>query len=135
LALAQQPAPHHRSLGLAIRHSTDSQLDPAVVEQHPIPRPQGLDELLMADLDLVGFQFQLPTLWGGRAGGAGGGARTSTHEGHDSSPNQPLKRALDPPRPDLRTLEVAQQRNGPARRLRRLPYVGSRLPMGVRVAM
>ena len=74
-------------------------------------------------------------MWGGRAEGAGGGARTSTHEGHDSSPNQPLKRALDPPRPDLRTLEVAQQRNGPARRLRRLPYVGSRLPMGVRVAM
>src|SRR5207249_1548354 len=72
LALAQQPAPHHRSLGLAIRHSTDSQLDPAVVEQHPIPRPQGLDELLRADVDLVGFQFHLRTLWGGRAGGPGG---------------------------------------------------------------
>src|SRR6266508_2516387 len=78
---------------------------------------QSLHELDVAHLDLV----------------VGGTA--SRDEGDPTSAHQPLKRAVHRPRPDLGTLQVAEQRDGAAGILGSLPHSPRGRPVRVHVPM
>ena len=117
LAFAEEAAANDRRFRLAVLGGPDCELDPPVVEQDAVAWPQCLDQLPMTDLDLIGCLSR------------------GSNQLHGPAADQLLKRALDRPRADLRSLQVAQQSDGPAHRVRRLPHVLGGLAMRVGVAV
>ena len=61
--------------------------------------------------------------------------RSGTDQEDGPPTHEPLKSALDRPGPDLRTLEIAEQRDRPAGILGRLPHRPGGGPMRLRVAV
>src|SRR5712691_5411030 len=117
LALAEQAAAHDGAHGPPAGDRLDCELDPAVVKEHTIALSYRLDELDVADLDLVWVLA----------------VRSGEHDLATS--NQAHERRVEPTRPDLRALQVADDRDRLADSVGRRPHVGRGAPVRVVVAM